>query len=236
MVSPHHQHVPGPPTRHSMRSAGARCPEWRDSARTLTSQSLKTRPGAHIEQGGQGWQRALRPLESGGTGCWRRGGGGGEVIRKEGKTSTGGYARAAFDQRTWEKGSSEEESRAETHADRKRMRLGNLSGPGGAVLRGDGLVPLQDLSPRGWQGPWFGRCIHAKRKCRADLSTWPPAFCTLLIRGRFSCGSSPRPRGTSWALEDFLRKSQKDLAPAPKGGIPECCPLGVFATPLIFLR
>ena len=40
-------------------------------------------------------------------------GGRGAVIRKEGKTTTGGYARAAFDQWTWEKGSSEEDSRAE---------------------------------------------------------------------------------------------------------------------------
>ena len=109
--------------------------------------------------------------------------GGGEAIGKEGKTSTGGYARAGFDQWTREKGRSEEESRAETCADRKCMRLRNLSGPGGAVLRGDGLVPLQDLSPQGWQGPWFGRCIHVKRKCTADLSAWPPASCILLIRG-----------------------------------------------------
>lgn len=35
------------------------------------------------------------------------------VIRKEGKTFTGGYTQAAFDQWTWEKGSSKEESQAE---------------------------------------------------------------------------------------------------------------------------
>lgn len=32
------------------------------------------------------------------------------------------------------------------------------------------------------------------------------------------------------------KQSQKDLAPAPEGGVPGCCPLAVFATPLISLR
>lgn len=48
VVSPHHQRLPVPPTQHSTPTAGGRCQEWQDSASTLTSQSPKTRWGAHI--------------------------------------------------------------------------------------------------------------------------------------------------------------------------------------------